>query len=85
MSDTEGKDSERLNWIVFYLPEEMRVTSTTMKVTTFSQILSDLGGTLGLWLGLGVLQLFQSVVIFKQSEAVKAFKKLMLRNDKPSV
>ena len=53
-----------------------------MKVTTFSQILSDLGGTLGLWLGLGVLQLFQSVVIFKQSEAVKAFKKLMLKNDK---
>ena len=85
VSDTEGKDSERLNWIVFYLPEEMRVTSTTMKVTTFSQILSDLGGTLGLWLGLGVLQLFQSVVIFKQNEAVKAFKKLMLRNDKPSV
>ena len=85
VSDTEGKDSERLNWIVFYLPEEMRVTSTTMKVTTFSQILSDLGGTLGLWLGLGVLQLFQSVVFFKQNEAVKAFKKLMLRNDKPSV
>ena len=85
VSDTEGKDSERLNWIVFYLPEEMRVTSTTLKVTTFSQILSDLGGTLGLWLGLGVLQLFQSVVIFKQNEAVKAFKKLMRRNDKPSV
>ena len=84
VSDTEGKDSERLNWIVFYLPEEMRVTSTTMKVTTFSQILSDLGGTLGLWLGLGVLQLFQSVVIFKQNAAVKAFKKLMRRNDKPS-
>ena len=51
---------EKFNWIVFYLPEEVRVTETLNKDTSIGQILSDIGGTLGLWLGLGILQLFQS-------------------------
>ena len=74
MSDTETQVKK--NWVTFYLPENIRVTSTLLKKFTFSQILSDLGGTFGLWLGLGVLQLFQSVATFKVSLATKMLKKM---------
>ena len=62
---SEGDEIRKMNWIVFVLPEKIRVTATMQKKTSFSQILSDLGGTLGLWLGIGVLQLFQNVATFK--------------------
>ena len=71
-----GKEAASTNWVVFYLPENIRVTETMLKDSTLSQILSDLGGTFGLWLGLGVLQLFQSVATFKVSLATKMLKKM---------
>ena len=76
VTDAEVQENEYINWIVFYLPANMRVTETLLKDTTFSQVLSDLGGTFGLWLGLGVLQLFQSVATFKVSLATKMLKKM---------
>ena len=60
-------DGGTLNWIVFYLPEEVRVTETLFKDTSIGQILSDIGGTLGLWMGLGIFQLFQSFAAFKST------------------
>ena len=62
---------ETLNWVVFYLPDEVRVTETLFMDTSVGQVLSDMGGTLGLWLGLGVLQLFQSFAAFKYNVAKK--------------
>ena len=68
---SEGTGIETLNWVVFYLPDEVRVTETLFMDTSVGQVLSDMGGTLGLWLGLGVLQLFQSFAAFKYNVAKK--------------
>ena len=68
---SEGIGIEKLNWVVFYLPDEMRVTSTLFMDISEGQILSDMGGVLGLWLGFGVLQLFQSLAAFKYNVAKK--------------
>ena len=61
----------RLNWIALNLPDEVRVTETLFVETSVGQVLSDIGGTLGLWLGLGVLQLFQSFTAVKFRVAAK--------------
>ena len=72
----------RLNWIALNLPDEVRVTETLFVETSVGQVLSDIGGTLGLWLGLGVLQLFQSFTAVKFRVAAKntiIFRRIKLR------
>ena len=72
VSEVEGLNPlYRLNWIALNLPDEVRVTETLFVETSVGQVLSDIGGTLGLWLGLGVLQLFQSFTAVKFRVAAK--------------
>ena len=78
--ESEGKDIETLNWVVFYLPNEVRVTETLFMDTSVGEVLSDIGGTLGLWLGLGVLQLFQSIAALKYNVAKKT-SEMVLNHD----
>lgn len=51
---------------------EVMVTTTNMLGPTFSSFLSEVGGSMGLWLGLGVVQLLQLVVtcstVFKNAK-----------------
>ena len=68
---SEGDGLYGLNWISLSLPDEVRVTETLFVETSVGEVLSDIGGTLGLWLGLGVLQLFQSVVAVKYNLVAK--------------
>ena len=46
------------------------VTSTTVYQVSFSNLLTDLGGSMGLWLGIGVWQLanvlVDAILIIKQ-------------------
>ena len=68
---SHGYDMETLNWILFNLPDNVRLTETLFRDYSIGQILSDIGGTLGLWLGLGVLQLFHGFASFKYNVAAK--------------
>ena len=47
--------------ISLYIKDQMPVTTTTFVSFSLSKFLSDLGGILGLWLGLGVVQLLELV------------------------
>ena len=51
-----------LHWVVLTLPNRLRVTETKYVPFSLGRLLSDLGGGLGLWMGLGVMQLFLACV-----------------------
>ena len=42
----------------------MQVTTTTFLPFYLTTLLSDLGGSMGLWLGIGVLQVIQLIIAF---------------------
>jgi hypothetical protein len=46
-----------VDWVVLTLPESLRRTETRRLPFSLGRLLSTLGGSLGLWLGLGLLQL----------------------------
>ena len=54
MQDEETYDATRFE---FTFDQDVVVTRTLFPPFSLSQFLSNLGGSLGLWLGLGVLQL----------------------------
>ena len=45
--------------IELYFSQDITVTKTEFLKFTFEKFLSDVGGSMGLWLGLGILQSFE--------------------------
>jgi len=68
---TETRHTDSTNsqgYIGFSITFQQNVEVTTIRVIkpTLFSFLSDVGGSLGLWLGLGVLQVLQQVIIAAQ-------------------
>ena len=53
----QGKQELSYNGLSVLFNADMQVTSTSLVPFSFSKFLSDIGGILGLWLGLGMVQL----------------------------
>jgi hypothetical protein len=50
------------NMLSMTFPQRVQVTTTNMMTPPMSSFLSEVGGSMGLWLGLGVLQAVEMVL-----------------------
>ena len=61
---SEYAKKNNLSTITLIFSNTMKVTTTSFLPFHLSSLLSDLGGSMGLWLGLGVLQAGQLLLTF---------------------
>ena len=69
MSSTKTFDA--YNWIDLVPSPSMMITKTDFVSPSLATILADYGGSMGLWLGLGVVQLFQVAFNFIKDTFIK--------------
>ena len=70
----DGRTEKLLkNWITFYLTEEIQTTIVTVDKFDFMDSLNFLGSNLGLWPGMGLMQLLEDVTILLTNMISKYF------------
>ena len=64
MSDerSEGFFSDNISTVDITLDQVVTVTESRYPKLSFTKLLSDLGGSLGLWLGMGIIQICVMIV-----------------------
>ena len=65
VSEVVLREGRRQNMLaLIQLSQAVEVTTTSLVQPTFTSLLSSVGGSMGLWLGLGVLQTIELVINF---------------------
>ena len=65
----------KYNWVHFYLTEVVHITRVTVDKFNLQEALNFLGSNLGLWPGMGILQLLEDflslVILLKLTEKMQ--------------
>ena len=59
---SEGFFSDNISTVDITLDQVVTVTESRYPKLSFTKLLSDLGGSLGLWLGMGIIQICVMIV-----------------------